>query len=109
MTEITPYLPGLSPVDGKDLIARFDGGRLTSDGGVVVLREIEAGLGIAGLFASCLPDQRDPARVQHGYDEMIRARMLAIACGYEDADDLDSLRSDPAFKLASGRLPGKRR
>ena len=95
----------MSPVDGKDLIARFDGGRLTSDGGVVVLREIEAGLGIAGLFASCLPDQRDPARVQHGYDEMIRARMLAIACGYEDADDLDSLRSDPAFKLASGRLP----
>jgi hypothetical protein len=105
MTEITPFLPGLSPVGGKDLLARFDGGRMSSDGGVLVLREIEAGLGIGATLASCLPDGRDPARVRHGYDEMIRARLFAIACGYEDGDDLDSLRYDPAFKLACGRLP----
>lgn len=105
MTQITPFLPGLSPVRGKELVARFDGGRLSSDGGVVVLREIETRLGIASTLASCLPDARDPARVLHGYDEMIRARMFAIACGYEDGDDLDSLRYDPAFKLACGRLP----
>jgi hypothetical protein len=105
MSEITPFLPGLSPVRGKDLVARFDGGRMSSDGGVVVLREIEARLGIAATLASCLPDERDPERVLHGYDEMIRARLFAIACGYEDGDDLDSLRYDPAFKLACGRLP----
>ena len=105
MTQITPFLPGLSPVCGKELVARFDGGRLTSDGGVLVLRAIEAGLGIAEALASCLPDGRDAARVRHGYDEMIRARLFAIACGHEDCDDLDLLRSDPAFKLACGRLP----
>jgi hypothetical protein len=105
MHEITPFLPGLSPVCGKDLLARFDGGQMSSDGGVLVLREIEAGLGIARTLASCLPDTRDPARVRHGYDEMIRARLFAIACGYEDGDDLDLLRVDPAFKLACGRLP----
>ena len=104
MHEITPFLPGLSPVRGKDLVARFDGGRMSSDGGVVILREIEARLGIAETLAACLPDGRDPTRVLHGYDEMIRARLFAIACGYEDGDDLDSLRYDPAFKLACGRL-----
>ncbi len=105
MTQITPFLPGLSPLCGKDLVARFDGGRMSSDGGVIVLREIETRLGIAATLASCLPDTRDPARVLHGYDEMIRARLFAIACGYEDGDDLDNLRFDPAFKLACGRLP----
>ena len=105
MHEITPFLPGLSPVCGKDLLARFDGGQMSSDGGVLVLRGIEAGLGIAETLAACLPDTRDPARVRHGYDEMIRARLLAIACGYEDCDDLDLLRFDPALKLSCGRLP----
>jgi len=105
MTQITPILPGLSPLCGKALVARFDGGRMSSDGGVVVLREIEVRLGIATALASCLPDDRAPERVLHGYDEMIRARLFAIACGYEDGDDLDRLRFDPAFKLACGRLP----
>ena len=105
MHEITPFLPGLSPVCGKDLLARFDGGQMSSDGGVLVLRGIEARLGIARTLAACLPDTRDPARVRHGYDEMIRARLFAIACGYEDGDDLDLLRFDPALKLSCGRLP----
>ena len=51
------------------------------------------------------PDRRDPTRVVHSLVDMFRARMFAICCGYEDADDLDHLRSDPAFKLACGRLP----
>ncbi|MDP6884819.1 MAG: transposase, partial [Rhodospirillales bacterium] len=104
MTESIPFLPGLSPVGGKELCARFDGGRLSSDGGVLLLREVERGLGLAGLLASCLRDDRDPASITHTQAEMIRARMFAIACGYEDCDDLDSLRFDPAFKLACGRL-----
>lgn len=105
MDEITPYLPGLSPVESKELRVRFDGGRLSSDGGVLVLREIEARLGLAALLAGCLCDARDPARAIHSYADMIRARLFAIACGYEDCDDLDALRFDPAFKLACGRLP----
>ena len=104
MKELISYLPGLSPVAGKALQARFDGGRLSSDGGVLLLREIEAGLGLADLLSSCMADVRDPSSLRHTQPDMIRARMLAIACGYEDCDDLDILRFDPAFKLACGRL-----
>src|SRR4051812_48595936 len=70
-------------VSRKQVTAAFDGGRLTSDGGVMLLTMAERRLGIAERLARCFPD----------------------ACGYEDADDLDYLRSDPAFKLACGRLP----
>ena len=105
MDEITAYLPGLSPVENKELCVRFDGGRLSSDGGVLVLREIEKRLGLAARLAGCLSDARDPASTTHSYADMIGARMFAIACGYEDCDDLDVLRFDPAFKLACGRLP----
>ncbi|MDE0781509.1 MAG: transposase, partial [Alphaproteobacteria bacterium] len=104
MTESIPFLPGLSPVSGKELCARFDGGRLSSDGGVLLLRELEHGLGLADVLASCLSDDRAPSNIRHSQAEMIRARMFAIACGYEDCDDLDLLRFDPAFKLACGRL-----
>jgi|TARA_B110000196_G_scaffold161746_1_gene138988 hypothetical protein len=104
MTENSPFLPGLSPVAGKELCARFDGGRLSSDGGVLLLREIERGLGLGGMLASCMTDERDPSSTRHSQADMIRARMFAIACGYEDCDDLDVLRFDPAFKLACGRL-----
>lgn len=105
MEQDSAFLPGLSPIEGKDLIARFDGGRVSSNGGVLVLRQIERKLGIASALAACLPDSRDPARIHHRQDEMIRARMLAIACGHEDGGDLDTLRTDPALKLACGRLP----
>jgi hypothetical protein len=105
MNQTTPFLPGLSPVCGKEIVARFDGGRLSSDGGVFVLREVEARLGLAETLAACLPDGRDPDRLTHSLADMIRARIFAIACGYEDCDDLDALRGDPAFKLACGRLP----
>jgi len=104
MKETIPYLPGLSPVSGKELHARFDGGRLSSDGGVLLLREIENGLGLAERLASCMKDERDPSSLRHSQADMIRARMFAIACGYEDCDDLDTLRFDPAFKLACRRL-----
>ena len=90
---------------GKKVAAAFDGGRLTSDGGVMLLAMAERRLGVADRLARCFPDRRDPTRVLHSRADMIRARIHAIACGYEDADDLDFLRTDPAFKLACGRLP----
>lgn len=105
MDQLSLCLPGLSPVAGKEIVARFDGGRLSSDGGVLLLRELERRLGIADRLVTCLVDRRDPAHITHRYAEMIQARMFAIACGYEDCDDLDELRFDPAFKLACDRLP----
>jgi hypothetical protein len=98
-------LPGLSPVSGKPIIARFDGGQLSSDAGVLVLREIETRLGIADRLAACLADPRAAWRVVYSIADILRFRMLMIAAGYEDGNDADSLRRDPAFKLALGRLP----
>jgi hypothetical protein len=103
--ETTPALPGLSPVAGKPIIARFDGGQLSSDGGVLALREIEARLGIADRLAACVVDPRAAERVSHSTADILRFRMLMIAAGYADGNDADSLRHDPAFKLALGRLP----
>jgi Transposase DDE domain group 1 len=100
-----PILPGLSPVAAKSLTATFDAGRLSSDGGLVVLREIERRLGLATTITSPLRDDRDPARVRHSYAEMATTRMLMIAAGYEDCDDVDALRADPALKIAVGRCP----
>ncbi|MHC2404521.1 hypothetical protein ACVMGC_009065 [Bradyrhizobium barranii subsp. barranii] len=92
-------------VHAKKVTAAFDGGRLTSNGGVMLLAMAERRLGLADNLARVFPDRRDPTRVVHSLVDMFRARMFAICCGYEDADDLDHLRSDPAFKLACGRLP----
>jgi hypothetical protein len=105
MVDTTPLLPGLSPVQGKAIVARFDGGRLSSQGGLLALREIERGLGVADRLAACLNDPRAPERVGHRLAEIIRFRMLMIAAGYEDGNDADALRRDPMFKLALDRLP----
>ena len=103
--EAIPPLPGLSPVGGKRLVARFDGGQLSSDGGLVALREVERRLGLADRLAACIDDPRSPERVQHGLATILRFRMLMIAAGYEDGNDADSLRHDPVFKLALDGLP----
>ena len=95
----------LPAVCRKKVSAAFDGGLLSSDGGVLLLRDVERRLGIAERLAECLTDRRDPSRIDHAIVEMLRLRMFAIAAGYEDADDCDALRDDPAFKLAVGRLP----
>jgi hypothetical protein len=105
MTEATLFLPGLSPVGGKTITATFDGGKLSSNGGVLILREIERKLGLAAVLSRHIPDDRDRMRITHSYSDMTRARMFAIASGHEDCDDLDVLRSDPALKMACGRLP----
>ena len=91
MNESIPFLPGLSPVAGKKLCARFDGGRLSSDGGVLLLREVEHGL--AEVLASCLADERDPSSTRHSHADM---RLLAVA-------PLTLGRAE-AFVLAQGDL-----
>src|SRR5271168_3276487 len=75
-------------IRGKKITAAFDGGRLTSDGGVMLLAMAERRLGVADRLARCFPDYRNPMRILHTRADMIRARIHAIACGYEDADDL---------------------
>jgi Transposase DDE domain group 1 len=70
----------------------------------MILAAAERKLGVAKKLAAVIGDPRDPLRVVHLLPDILRARIFAIACGYEDADDVDWLRSDPAFKLACGRI-----
>ena len=105
MTEDTPLPFDLPAASRKKVTADFAGGLISSDGGLVLLREAERRLGLAEALAGCIQDWRDPERVVHTLPAMLRFRMFAIACGYEDADDCDALRGDPLFKLAVGRAP----
>jgi hypothetical protein len=95
----------LSSVRSKKITVDFDGGNQSSDGGLLLLREAERKLGVCRRLAAAMPDRRDPDRVQHAMFEMVMARVSAIACGYEDAIDLDRLRHDPLMKVAVGRCP----
>jgi len=105
MDDPTLPLPGLSPVAGRSVKACFDGGSLSSDAGVLVLREVDRRLGVADRMARCLDDPRNPDLITHALADMIRFRMMMIAAGYEDGNDAASLRQDPAFKMAQGIAP----
>lgn len=105
MTDNTILPFSFPAVSRKKVTAAFDGGRLTSDGGVMLLALADRRVGVAEKLSCVFPEWRDPSRIVHSLADMIRARIFAIACGYEDGNDLDRLRNDPAFKLACGRLP----
>jgi hypothetical protein len=105
MAELNAFLPGLSPVAGKPLTTNRDAGNLSSNGGLVVLREAALRLDIAAVIAGPLPDKRNPLLIKHTYSEMVLARMMMIAAGHEDCDDIDRLKIDPALKMACGRAP----
>jgi Transposase DDE domain group 1 len=104
MAESTPDRIGFLTLAGVPLVAAFDGGRLTSDGGLPWLAEADAALDLCATLAQCIPDwRRGP--VVHTLDTLLRQRIFQIACGYEDQDDADRLRTDPLLKLVCGRLP----
>ncbi len=81
--------------------ASFDGPQLTSDGGLVWLAEADATLGLCAALTARLPDWRTGS-VRHSLETLVRQRIFQIACGYEDQDDADTLRSDPLLKLVCG-------
>src|SRR6201995_5528454 len=95
----------LSAVRRKKLTVDFGGGNQSSNAGLLLLREKERALGVCRRLADAMPDRRDADRIRHAMFEMVMARVAAIACGYEDANDLDRLRHDPLMKLAVGRCP----
>jgi hypothetical protein len=101
-------LPGLSPISGKTVIAKFDGGLLSSDGGVLVLREVEQRLRVADRLAACMVDPRAPDLITHSLADVIRFRLLMIGAGYEDGNDASFLRGDPMFKMALDLSPSDR-
>jgi Transposase DDE domain group 1 len=86
------------------LEAAFDGGRLTSDSGLLWLKEADAELGLCEAIALCVPEWRR-GKVRHSLVTLVKQRVFQIACGYEDQNDSDSLRTDPLLKLVCGSLP----
>jgi Transposase DDE domain group 1 len=105
MTDAIPLPFDLPSVRRKKLTVDFAGGNQTSDAGLLLLREAERRLGVCRRLANAMPDRRDADRIRHAMFEMVMARASAIACGYEDAIDLDRLRHDPLMKVAVGRCP----
>jgi hypothetical protein len=95
----------LAPVKDKATLLDFDGGRLSSDGGLVLLNDPDDQLGFTRHLAAVLRDRRDPRRVDFTLHDLLKQRVLQIAAGYEDANDANTLRHDPIFKLLLGRLP----
>ena len=100
-------LPGLyfPSVPKHNVIASFDGGDLTSDAGMLLLTLADEKVGLLSSLSKCITDRRQRGKVQHRVEELLKARVYSIASGYEDANDLDYLRSDPALKVACGRCP----
>ena len=108
MADSMQMLPGLSPVGRKKIVAQFDGGLLSSDAGVLVLREVEQRLRVAERMAACIVDPRAPDQITHSVADIIRFRLLMIAAGHEDGNDANSLRVDPVFKMAHDLAPSER-
>ena len=98
-------LPGLSSASGKPVVVKFDGGLLSSDGGVLALREVEQRLRVADRLAACMVDPRAADQITHSLADVIRFRLLMISAGYEDGNDANALRRDPMFKMALDLSP----
>jgi hypothetical protein len=90
---------------GRKVTARFDGGKLSSDGGLVLLAELDRIFGVTKHLADCLRDRRQQAKVRQCVHDLVRQRVYQIAAGYEDCNDADTLAADPVLKVACGRNP----
>ena len=95
----------LASLEDKAVLVDFDGGRLSSDGGLILLGDPDDQIGLTRDLAAVLRDPRDPRRVTFTLHDLLKQRVLQIAAGYEDANDANTLRHDPIFKLLLGRLP----
>src|SRR3974377_1881571 len=91
----------------KEVIADFAGGRITSDAGGLLLREIDQRYRLVEKAARCLHDSRQAPKVKHDLLTLVRQRLFAIALGYEDNNDAAWLAKDPAMKIMAGKGPGR--
>src|SRR5499426_4266352 len=95
----------LAPVGDNTVELDFDGGRLSSDAGLILLKDINDQLGLTRALAAVLSDSRDVRRIHFTPEDLLKQRVFQIAAGYEDANDANTLRDDPIFKLLLDRLP----
>ena len=104
-SEQTQISYDLKPLAGKSVELQFSGNRISSDGGLLLLREVEGQIGLIAGISSCITDNRDLRYIDHTVYEMVSQRVFQIAAGYEDCNDSNVLRSDMVIKACSGRLP----
>jgi hypothetical protein len=102
-TECTPSSFEFQPLGGRQVTARFDGGAITSDAGGLLLREVELKAGILRRFAACFDDFRDPLKIDHTVEQLLKQRIFGLALGYEDLNDHDQLRHDPLLAVLVGK------
>jgi hypothetical protein len=104
MTQCVEQLD-LGILHGKRVTGGFDGGDISSDGGLILVAEADRRVGLTRKLAACLADARDPQKIAHQLPELLAQRVYQIAAGYADCNDADDLRHDPVLKTAVGRLP----
>ena len=107
-TECIPDLLGFAPVEGRQVVASFDGGVITSDAGALLLGATDRAVNLTGRFAECFQDGRCRWLIEHEVPTLVRQRVFGIALGYEDLNDHDELRRDPAMALLVGKLAARR-
>ena len=107
-TECNPALFEFAPVAGRQVVAGFDGGAITSDAGALLLGETDRAIRLTERFAGCFTDARAAELVEHQIATLVRQRIIGIALGYEDLNDHDELRHDPVLAVLAGKLEAKR-
>ena len=107
-TECIADLFGFTPVEGRRVVAAFDGGRMTSDAGAMLLGATERGIDLVGRFAGCFADYRAPKLIEHEVRTLLGQRVYGIALGYEDLIDHEELRHDPVMAVLAGKLAARR-
>jgi Transposase DDE domain group 1 len=107
-TDCTTDLFGFAPVEGREVVAGFDGGAITSDAGALLLGATDRAIGLMDRFAGCFHDVRRPEWIEHEVVTLVGQRVFGIALGYEDLNDHDELRHDPMMAVLAGKLEARR-
>ena len=108
-TQCNPIQMEFAEVERRRVVAAFDGGTVSSDGGVLLLARTDEAIGLIDRLAGCFRDRRAPALVEHAVRTLVGQRVFGIAAGYEDLNDHDELRKDPLWGALMGKLTAKRR
>ena len=108
-TQCSPKLFEFKAVERRSVVAAFDGGTITSNGGALLMGLVDRGLDLMRRFAGCFTDRRDPQLIEHKVETLVGQRIFGLALGYEDLNDHDELRKDPALAVLAGKLEAVRR
>src|SRR6202163_1094117 len=107
-TECSADLFGFAPVEGREVVAAFDGGAITSDAASLLLGAADCAIGMMSRFAACFHDVRRQSLIEHEVVTLVAQRVFGIALGYEDLNDHDDLRHDPVMAVLAGKLAARR-